>query len=224
MEIQQQKIYALLDFVMECNRNHRFTSRILEPENYFVAMMEDAVLDSAIIGDSLTVSSPSEDENEVVNLPKEQVEDNLHKFRPPRKGLSAIRSFPLGCGRGASTVRIQHGSKCLQNNGSRAKNRRYDEAATKVAKKSRASICYGVGPITHRTESEDHKILEDSMKNTSGNEDGHMEGKFSRKFDNVKSELGGLATGPEPMVKRVVVQALNAGSNCPWRQGKRIFK
>lgn len=92
MEVQRQKIFALLHFLMECNRNHRLTSRVLEPENYFVSMMKDAVLDSAAIVDSLTVLSPSEDENEIANVPKEHVEDNLPKFHPPRKGFSAIRS------------------------------------------------------------------------------------------------------------------------------------
>lgn len=225
MEVQRQKIFALLHFLMECNRNHRLTSRVLEPENYFVSMMKDAVLDSAAIVDSLTVLSPSEDENEIANVPKEHVEDNLPKFHPPRKGFSAIRSFPPGCGRGAPPVRIRHGSKCLQKDGLKAKKRAwYDEALTNVAKKSSAESFSGANSITRRIESEDHNILEDPLRKTSRNEDGSMGEKLSRGFDNVKSEQGELATCPEPLAKRVVVQGLMAAPNCPWRQGKRMFK
>lgn len=217
-ELQQQKIYSLLDFVMECNRNHRFTSRMLEPENSFVSIMEDAVLDSAITVDSSTALSPYEDENEIVNVPKEHVEDNLPKFHPARTGLSAIRSFPPGCGRDAPPLRVRHGSKCLKNRG------RYNKAIPKFEKKSSAARVSRDSPITHRTESEDHKSLEDPLRKTSGNEDGSIEGKLLRVSDDVKFELGELATDHEPMVKRVVVQALNAAPNCPWRDGKRILK
>ncbi|XP_022922208.1 uncharacterized protein LOC111430264 [Cucurbita moschata] len=225
MEVQQQKIFALLDFVMECNRNHRLTSSVLEPENYHVSMMKDAVLDSAIILDSLTVLSPSEDENEIANVPKEHVSDRLPKFHPPRKGLSAVRSFPPGCGRGAPPVRIQHGSKFLKNDGSRGENRDWNvEALTKGAKKLSAASFSGANPITHRNVSEDHKILEDPMRKTPRNEDGSIEGRLFREFDHVKSKQGELATGPEPMENRVVVQGLKAAPHCPWRQSKRTFK
>ncbi|XP_022156471.1 uncharacterized protein LOC111023359 [Momordica charantia] len=233
MEVQHQKIYALLDFVMECCRNHRLISRMVEPENSFVSIMKDAVLDSALIVDTLTVLSTNEDE--IVNVPKEHVVlvDSLPKFHPPRKGFSAIRSFPPGCGTGAPRVRTQHGSKCLQNNSSRTKKRHWYGASTKVAKKLNAASYSGANPckswlqspITSRTESEDHNLLEDTTRKATGNEDINIGGKFSRQFDDEKSEGGILvATGPESMEKRVVVQALTAAPNCPWRQSKRICK
>ncbi|KAL0542153.1 hypothetical protein IC582_022245 [Cucumis melo] len=225
MEVQQQKIFALLHCLMGCNRNLRLTSRVLEPENYPFSMMKDAVLDSAMVVDPLTVLSPSEDENEIVNVPKEHVGDNLPKFHPPRKGLSAIRSFPPGCGRGAPPLTIRNSSKGLQMDGSRAKKRVWNDVPlTKVAKKSSAQSLSGACSITRRIGPEDHNISEDPLRQTSRSEDGSIGEEISRGFDNVKSKQGKLAGCPESIAKRVVVQGLTASSNCPWRQGKKMFK
>ncbi|XP_031742193.1 uncharacterized protein LOC116404108 [Cucumis sativus] len=223
MEDQQQKIFALLHFLMECNQNHRLTYRVLEPEDYSFSMMKDAVHDSAMVVDPLTVLSPSEDENEIVNVPKEHVGDNLPKFHPPRKGLSAIRSFPPGCGRGAPPLTIRNSSKYLQMDGSRVKKRVWNAVSlTKVAKKSSAESFSGACSIARRIGPEDHIILEDPLRKTSRNGDGSIGEGISRGFDNVKSKQGKLASCPESIAKRVVVQGLTASSNCPWRQGKKF--
>lgn len=238
IKYRRPNVFVFRDFPVGCGPRGGFVPEVLEDSvQSEISLHEKEGLTTVEAGgirlpkafdNSELVNLSNTTEHKTTELPKKAVVvESLLKFNPPRRRTSAIRCFPPGCGISASQVSKEDCLKAIDAFRANsfghicrcAEHTMFKEVASSDANEdgvtgTSKSNLYQSSQTVPKNYNQDSECLDDEMD---------KEPMIFKKNSMNQLQVE-VPVGSELPVQRVVVQALMAAPNCPWKQGRRAIK
>ncbi|XP_055961428.1 uncharacterized protein LOC130015396 [Mercurialis annua] len=129
------------------------------------------------------------------------VQSEVVKVYPSRKRISALRDFPEGCGRQTSQVSLE------------------TDAMDHIILNVEKDLLRKQGEINRNKENRKNVSSTRHMSQLD-----YLSSEIAKKKVHEYDKIGKIAGQNRRNTSHEIVQALMAAPNCPWSQGKRVYK